>query len=588
MGAVYGAVESPPVPLLAADAPHGVTGFLLDICIATAAAALGGIAARLLRQPLMVGFLGGGIAVGAIPGLVQDPHSVEHISEVGLLFLLFLIGLEIEPHRILGKGVRPALVAVCQVPACALVAWVVLALLGPLVPGPLGDLASDPRACLVVAVALAIPSAEVITKVLADRHELSTDAGRVTRAALGAKALWVLLAFAMLPALKRTLDPGELWRSGLLALSELGIAAVVGRFALPWVFRVLWRSPELVLLTAIGWGFGLAATAHYFHLPLEMGALLAGMALSTHPVGESIAVRLRSLRDFFHTLFFVAVGMKLKWPDPAGLLSASVALGLVVGTRVATVAPMVLATGGGRRAAATATLHLSQMSIFAVVMVSAAATLGVGALPGVVAEFREFVLMPVYAVAALLTTYAVGFTPQVARAVERSMSSSSIAPPRAVLILGFHRTGSTLLAELLAVRSQGDHQVHVVDWNLEAFRALTAQGIAATYGDLSDPETLERAGAKHARVIVCTLEDHELQGTDTRHLVRLARRINPHARIVAVASTRAEVKALRQAGADDVLTPRHAVAHGLVPRVLGALQSQPAHPDPRWRDEIVP
>ena len=556
-------------------------GFLRDVIVATVAAAGGGLAARVLRQPLVVGYLAAGVVVGPqVLHLVQDRDRIELISEIGLLFLLFLVGLEIEPHRLVARGWRPALVGLLQVPACAAVAWVVLGAL-PL-PGLVGDMVGVPASRLLLAIALAVPSAEIITKVLADRHELSTPPGRITRAALVAKSLYVLATFALLPAFPHTLDPAELWKTGLGALGTLGTCALVGRVVLPFVFRLLWRSPDLVLIVAIGWGFGLAGAAQWLGLSMEMGALLAGIALSTHQVGAAIAVRLRSLRDFFHTLFFVAIGMSLAWPYRAEQIGIGVTLGLILASRVVTVAPLVLLSRGDRRTAVTSTLHLAQMSVFSLVLVTLAEHHGLAP-----KGLRADVLTPVYALAAVLTTYALAFSPRIERAVERSLSTSMIGPVRPIFLLGCHRTGSTLLAELARAPGGVGQMVHVVDWNLDAHRALTDRGIACTYGDLADPETLERAGLKHAAIIVITIEDETLRGTDNAFLVRAARRLAPKARIVALATERADIRRVSDAGADEVMSPRAVLAHDLAKRILGAMAGDPARVAPRLDGEVI-
>jgi Kef-type K+ transport system membrane component KefB len=567
----------------------GGGNFLLDICIATVAAALGGMVAQLLRQPVMVGVLLGGIAVGPL-GLhfVEDAESIKHISEIGLLFLLFLIGLEIEPHRIFGHGARPTLVALLQVPLCAGAAWVVLSLAAPAMAGlgPLGALVEGGHTRILLAVAVAIPSAEIVTKVLADRHELSTDAGRVTRAALGAKSIYVLIALALLPALPQVHQPEQLWHTAVGAISTVGVAALVGRLVLPLLFQWLWKEPEVVLLLAIAWGFGLAALSDYFHLSLQMGALLAGMALSTHSVGESIAVRLRSLRDFFHALFFVAVGMRLVVPDGAGWAAIGIVLGLVVVTRLVVVAPLVLAARGDRRTAITSTLHLCQLSVLSIELVALA--VHEKYIGGPAAGVPELVLVPAYAIAAVCTTYGIGFSPVVARRVERSTTTTMMAPVRQVLLLGFHHNASTLIGLLGLDEHNVKELVHVADWNLGAYKQLTASGIACTYGDLSTLETLERAGARHAQVIVLTLTSEQLLGTTAAHIVSNARRLNPSARIIALAGERSEVKVLRKAGADEVVAPRRAVAKALAPRILGALKGQKPTNDPLFGDEVLP
>ncbi|MCI0343496.1 MAG: cation:proton antiporter [Planctomycetales bacterium] len=571
-------------PALAAGA-----GLLRDVLTATIAATLGGLAARLLRQPLMVGYIAAGILVGPNLGvhvfgghtLVQDRDTIEVISEIGLLFLLFLVGLEIEPRRILGQGFRPFLVAVLQVPLCAAVAFGALAVI-PL-PPILERFCPDWHVRLLLAVALAIPSAEIVLKLLADRLELDSSSGRITTAALGGKTLYVLAILAALPALEAS-DRGRVLESAGTAAGTLAVAALAGRFVLPFLFRLLWRSQELLLLVAIAWGFSLAGAAEHFGLSKEMGALLAGFALASHSVGLQVAIRLQTLRDFFHMLFFVALGMTLPRPDAELLWGISTALGVVLLTRLATVYPLVRLSGGERRTAVLSTLHLAQVSVFSLVLVTLGHHLHPGHIP---LELRNSLIVPVYAVAAILATYAIGHSSRIARAVSREAVSAEKSPPRPVVFLGFHRYASSLLADLERAQVNVRKAVGVVDWNLDAHRALAAKGIAVTYGDLGDPRTLDRAGLEGARVVLATIPDSRLKGVDNARLVRMARARAKGARIIAVGERIDDVKHLVKAGANEVVLPRASVARDLLPRVLAAFEGRPAKEPEDFTTEIL-
>ncbi|MCM2258622.1 MAG: cation:proton antiporter, partial [Vicinamibacteria bacterium] len=291
---------------------------LHDIGIAIIAATVLALCAKALRQPLILGYLLAGVLVGPGLGLglVKEQASVALISEIGLILLLFIIGLEMDLKKLMGAGKPLVVTGVVQFPVCVVLGTLAARAFGL----PLGEGRFD---ALYVGVALALSSTMIVVKLLYDKYELMTQPGRITLGVLVFQDLWAILALAIQPNLadpKPAILLGSLLRGALL----VGVSLLLARYALPRLFAFIAKLPELMLVTALAWCFLVAGAAGEMGLSKEMGALVAGVALSTFPYNLDVIAKVINIRDFFVTLFFVTLGMQVPKPEPA-LLAAAVA-----------------------------------------------------------------------------------------------------------------------------------------------------------------------------------------------------------------------------------------------------------------------
>ncbi|MFN8645070.1 MAG: cation:proton antiporter, partial [Candidatus Binatia bacterium] len=343
---------------------HGES-ILVDIGAAILAATVLAYVARALRQPLLLAYIGAGLLIGP-PGLgiVQSERTIAELSELGLAFLMFIVGLEIDLKKLVSSGRVGVPVAVGQVALCALIAW--LAVLG---------LGFSGLPALYLGVASAFSSTMIVVKLLSDKSELDTVDGRLT---LGILLVQDVLAIVVL-ALQPNLQHPALAPILLSLVAGLGLVAgalAVARFALPPLFRWAAKSPEIVLISAISWCLLVAYLAVLADFSIAMGALIAGVTLSALPYTLDVVAKIRGLRDFFVTLFFVALGMQLELGSPRVLLAALVLSAVVIASRFATVTPMLMAAGYGARVGVLSAIALSQAGEFALVIVSIGLVLG--------------------------------------------------------------------------------------------------------------------------------------------------------------------------------------------------------------------
>ncbi len=538
--------------------------FLYDITLCTIAAWILAVLSHLIRQPVILAYLVGGFMIGPAGfGLIKSQESIEVISELGLIFLLFMIGLEIDLKKIARSGSSILVSAAAQIGGGCLLGLGLFLAMGL----PLGGGKFD---ALYLAVAAALASTVIIVKLLYDKRELDTLPGRITLGILVMQDLFVILFLAVQPSLNDL-------RISVLLLSLVRVAALVAttllvaRFVLPRVFHRIARLPELVLVGALAWCLFVGQLAEWLHLSREMGALVAGVSLSTFPYALDVAAKVTSLRDFFVTLFFVGVGMTIPIPSPQVLLFAAQISVFVVFSRFLTVVPTLYLLRQGLRASLLPAINLTQLSEFSLVLLS------IGVAAGQIGADTKSAASIAFVILAVLSTLAMGRSDGIVRwliprlkgvgmhdlDVKATPDEQSDAHGARIMLLGFFRSASSLIADLEARQSPLLHSLAVVDFNPVVFHTLKDRGIRVAYGDIAQRDTLVHVGVTEAEVLICTIPDSLLKGVTNVRLVRQLRAMNPKAMIVAPAELLGDVEALYEAGADYVTVSRLGDAHEL-------------------------
>ncbi len=529
---------------------------LHDLALSIGMAWLLGIVAQALRQPPLLAYLLGGFIIGpSALGWLKEVESVEAISELGLLFLLFMVGLEIDLKKIASAGPSITVTAISQILGGFLLGLGLFSLAG----FPLGT--NHRWDALYLAVACAMSSTVIIVKVLYDRRELDTLAGRLTLGVLVIQDLFAILFLAVQPSLEH-LRPQILLASLLRVIVLIAVALALSRYLLPRIFHRVARLPELVLVGAIAWCFGVGELADQLSLSREMGALIAGVAISTFPYALDVTAKVTSLRDFFVTLFFVGLGLQMKVPTGnTVLLGLGIAVFTVLSRFVATFTPL-FRMKFGLRTSLLPSIYLGQISEFSLVVVA------LGAARGHLSDTTQGAVALAFVFLALASTLAMTYSDSLVRrliVVFRRIGIKDLDSPNLqghdpgkhgdaprILLLGFYRTASSLLAAVTTEASDILPQLAVIDFNPLVHTRLRQRGIRAIYGDISQRETLIHAGIQSASIIICTVPDSLLKGTNNLRLVRQLRALNPEAAIFAPAETLGAVKDLEEAGASFV------------------------------------
>jgi CPA2 family monovalent cation:H+ antiporter-2 len=548
--------------------------------ILTITASLGGalvfgyITQRLGLSPI-VGYLLAGTLVGPnTPGVTVDSAMAEQLAEIGVILLMFGVGLQFHLDELLAvRGVA--------VPG-AMAQSVVASVLGSWLAASMGWPA---QGAIIFGIALAVASTVVVIRVLSDHNALHTHAGHVAVGWLVVQDLMTVVALVLLPALFGEGDQStSIWTA--IALTALKVAALVGFAALvgarliPAVLDRVARtqSRELFTLTVLVIALGIAVgSARVFGVSMALGAFLAGMIVGRSDYSLRAASDALPMRDAFAVLFFVSVGMLL---DPQSLaaspalLAGSIAIVLIANPMVA-FAVMWLRRQPFRAALIVA-IALAQIGEFSFILATLGRGLGLLTHDAtnvlVAASMVSIVLNPLLFRAIEPAMRWLADRPVLRARVDRAALVDAEAPSVAgridghahrAVVIGYGPTGKTV-ARLL---KESSIEPTVIELNIDTVRAVRDAGIDAVYGDATRPETQFEAGVASADTLILASAGM----TQSTEVIRVAREINPQIRVLARASYLRDLPALKNAGADTVFSGEGEVALAFIETILSRL-----------------
>jgi Kef-type K+ transport system membrane component KefB len=536
------------------------TDLLSSIGICVGFAALIAAVTWRFRQPLIIAYLATGVIIGPNIGLkfITNQESISTVAEIGLILLLFVIGLEIDIRKMAAGGAAVLLTGALQVPICVALGFGFFYLFG---------VQNSPHnyALLYLAACMSLSSTLVVVKLLNDKFELDTLPGRITLGVLVIQDLWAVAMLAVQPnLLNPNLVPllGSLWRGAILVVGGFALS----KYVLPHMFRMVAKAPELVLVSALAWCFFLAGAASLIGLSREMGALIAGVSLSTFPYNLDVVAKAVSIRDFFVTLFFVALGMQIQIPSLYALEIALAASVFVIVSRVVVV-PILYTLRLGLRTSIIPAINLAQVSEFSIVIASLGVTLG---------QIRQDILTIVivtFAVTSVVSTYMINFSHPIQRLLTSIFKTLGLKDLDArgeqeaevihqpVIFLGFFRDTSSILYEFehegTAEESRAFvEKILVIDFNPAVLRELRRKNIKCVYGDIAHSDTLRHAGVEHAKLVVSSITDDVLRGTSNLRLMQIVHNHAPNALVVLTTEHIPQALQFYEEGADFVFIPR--------------------------------
>jgi monovalent cation:H+ antiporter-2, CPA2 family len=541
--------------------------FFEDLAIVFLAAVAGGILARIAGQPLILGYVLGGIAIGPFtPGpTVSEPHAFELFADIGVILLMFSIGLEFSVKDLMR------------------VKWVALAggLLGILLSigsaVVLGHLIGwSTTQSIVIGAVTSIASTMVLVRLLIDRGELRSMHGRVMIGIVLVEDVAVVAMTVLMPALGefdsgRLLLIGEALVKALLILLPLGY---LGTKVIPLIMTHVARTQnqELFLLVTLAISLGTAAVTQMVGLSLALGAFLAGLIISASEYAHETLARLLSLRDAFVALFFVTIGILI---DPhiivENLALLAAMIGLIVVGKFLIRAAIVRLSGYPWVTAILVGIGLTQIGEFSFVLIQTARSAG-----HIGSEVYNATLAASL-ITILINAALVRYIPRWIgrkRAVHAQLDTAPWPPEgesldQHVVLCGFGRVGSSLGKALEAFNLP----CVVIDRNPDVIRRLLVRGTPCLYGDASHRELLMKAGAADASLIIVALPEIESAAL----VVGRMRDLNPKVPILARAHGSTEAERLGALGVTEVIQPdietsatliRHALTWFGVPKDL--------------------
>jgi monovalent cation:H+ antiporter-2, CPA2 family len=558
---------------------HGADLILMLAAGLSAALILGYFTQRLGLSPI-VGYLVAGVLVGPhTPGFEANPEIAEQLAEVGVILIMFGVGLQFHLEELLAvRRIAIPGAVIGMMVATALGAWVARIFGWPL------------PAAVVFGLTLSVASTVVLVRVLSDAHKLHTPIGHIALGWLVMEDLLTVVTLVLLP----TFATGELTASAVgvdlaLALAKVGalvvFAAVVGQRLIPALLdRVAaTRSRELFTLAILVLALGIAVgAAMLFGVSMALGAFVAGMVVNRSDYSLRAASDALPMRDAFAVLFFVSVGMLL---DPGALLKVpwlvAGALAVVVVGKPVVVALMLGVMGYPLRTVLTVPSALAQIGEFSFILAAVGRMLGV--LPAIATD-----------VVVAVSIGSIVINPLVSRLIapaERALlrlrrgpdgpnldetTSSSLDPQTRAIVIGYGPTGRTVTRLL---RENGISPT-VVELNMDTVRALRQDGISAVYGDARHSDSLVTAGLRHAGTLIVSGAD-----TGAAEIVNGAREINPRVHTFVRSVYLRDVPPLKAAGAEQVFSGEGEVALAMTEAVLRRLGATAEQVD-RERDRV--
>ncbi len=517
------------------------SGLSLIIVIGAAVALL----MRIIGQPLLIGHIITGIIVGpAVLHVARSADTLHLFADIGIALLLFIIGLGLNPRVVKEVGRTAAFVGGSQVAIITILGWIV---------GRSFGLSNNEG--LFLGASLAISSTIIILKLISDKKEQGRLYGKI---AVSVSLVQDIIAIALV-VLTSSAGAGN----GLAFGSLLGLvvkAAVVGWLiyivsykVLPRLGKIIAGNQEFLFLFAIAWGLGSAALFSKIGLSSEIGALLAGICLAPLAYAQEVAARLRPLRDFFLIVFFISLGSNLHFHSLGsmfGLVVVSLAIAVIFKPLVAMAVLGLM--GYTKRTSFKAAVALAQISEFSIVLIIIAQSKGL--ISGDVVS--AIILITLVSIAA--STYMITFSDRLFGVFEKylglferkKVEGENLPSQQNELVLfGYQRGGH----EFINLFKKLKKKYVVIDYDPEIIDIIEHRKINYLYGDATDAELLEEAGVEHAKLVVSTIPDFEIN----EYLLGWLGNKNPRAVAIMHADDPLEAAKLYEAGASYVILPHY-------------------------------
>jgi CPA2 family monovalent cation:H+ antiporter-2 len=531
--------------------------FIVNVAAAVAIALVGGLIAYRLKQSVIVGYLVAGMAIGPFtPGFVGDRTTIASLAEVGVLFLMFALGIEfslkelarVRTIAVVGTFLQVGLTITAGLALGMAIGW-------PFAQG------------LFFGAIIAISSTMVILKTLIDRGEVASDHGRVLLSMLIVQDLIVIVLIVLLPGLAT----GSVTALGDVSLTVAKatlftvLTVFLGVRVVPRMLAAVERlgSSELFLLTAVGLALGASAVSALIGLSPALGAFLGGILLTESEFDHRVIAEVVPMRDFFATLFFVSVGMLI---DPRFIvenMAAVIGLAIfIMVTKVLLTSVALMPFQMSGKTLTFASLGMLQIGEFSYVLAQAGRT------SGAISETLQNLILTSSLITIVLTPAAFWIAPRVDLALARVpvigrrfgtritvIDASDILDQHAVVV-GYGRVGQQVVAGLHAAGLP----VIVIDEDSHRVHALHELGITAILGDASYRVIMQAARVEQARLVVIALPD----AGATRAVTLNARRANPTVPILARVAQIDHDDEIKQAGATVTVAPERAGAQLLL------------------------
>ncbi|HSK74733.1 MAG TPA: cation:proton antiporter [Pyrinomonadaceae bacterium] len=515
-----------------------------------------------LRLPTLVGFMLTGIIIGPYGlGLLKELEAIEVLAEIGVILLLFTIGLEFSLKRMMEMKRLVFLGGGLQVVLTILVVSIAAYFYGK----PINQ-------AIFYGFLFTLSSTAIVLKSYVERAEIDAPHGRAGVGMLLFQDLSIIPMMLLIPLLggqKATSPTNVAITLGTAGLAIIGII-FVSRTAIPFLLKhiVSLRSPEVFIITVVLICLGTSWIAAHFGISLALGAFLAGMAISESEYSHQIVADILPFRDIFNSLFFISIGMLLSLGALGENLSTVLLyVGFLIVGKALLILAVIFITGFSLRVAVMTGLGLAQVGEFSFVL--AKAGVAEGLLSG--AEYQNFLAASI--ISMIATPFLIMLAPRLGYfiqsflkaklpdvSIHETISDAEPEVSKHVVIVGYGLNGRNLARVLKSVKIP----YVVLEMNAEAVWKAKAQGEKVYFGDATRREVLHHVGVDRASIIVLAISDP----TATRHTVSLARELNPSIHIIVRTRYLIEMNDLMHLGANEVIPEEFETSIEIFSRVL--------------------
>ncbi len=516
-------------------------------------ASLFGLLANFLKQPLIVGYIFAGLLIG-FSNLLKDYNIFYNLGQIGVTFLLFLMGIEMNLSEISSIGIPAFLTGLGQIIFTSIIGFFLCLFLG-----------FDVLPSFYISVALTFSSTIIMVKLLSEKKDLRSLYGRISVGFLLFQDFVAILILIFLTGTGKNLSISNLAFIFLKALFLFLLVIIVSRKIVPIFFTKFTKgSWEIIFLLSVAWALGFATfVQNQLGFTIEIGGFLAGISLSTLLEHLQIANKTRPLRDFFLTIFFVILGTQLVFDlnsldviVPSIILSAFVLVGN----------PLIVLIIMGflryrKRTSFLAGLTVAQISEFSIILMNASYKLGY------VDSSHVAIVTIVGVITMTISTYLILEGDRIYLKIKRFLNiferkesiekfySKDIVVKDHILLVGCDRSGRILLNYL----KKKEADFIVVDFNPVVFKNLSAEKVPIVFGDINDDEVQELAGLKEAKVIISTINNL----TDNILILETVAKLKHKPKTIFVQSSREEALRLYDLGASYVVVPELAAGENI-------------------------
>ena len=509
-----------------------------------------GLLALKLKLPLIVSYLLTGVAISAFSVFRTGDSTILHVlPEIGIAFVLFLIGMELDLKEVKSLGLPIILTAIGQVIISAFLGFVISEWLG-----------FGQKEGIFIGLGLAFSSTVVVIKMLIEHRDLSSLHGKLSIGMLLVEDIVAIACLMIISVGASAFNIGfqNSWPILSLILKGAGLfilAFILSKYLLRKLFDRVAKSTELLFFTSITWCFIFTALSMLAGFSVEIGAFLAGIALASSPYHFQIQGKIKPLRDFFLTLFFIYLGSQIRFDYLASGILPIIIFSLYALIIKPLIYILILSRFGFRKHTLFLTaLNLSQISEFSLIV------LVVGLNYGVVSPMAVSIMAAVGVISIISSSILISqarklysFLLPVIRLIERKKGSHYVEIKNQagllehVVVIGADRIGRPIVEYLTREKIP----LVVMDFNPHVVKELEEKGINVIYGDVGDPEVIESLDLENTKLVISTapaIDDNEILLTEIR-------KRKSDAKIVMRAEDRHHAEVLKDLGADYVILP---------------------------------